>query len=114
MQLKRIKIAGFKSFAHPVTIHVPKSLSGIVGPYGSGKSNVIDAMRWVAGESSAKSLRGDTLDDVIFNGSAQRKPAGRASVELLFDNTLSRCPGQWSKYAEISIRRTATRDGISE
>lgn len=114
MQLKRIKIAGFKSFADPVTIHVPRSLSGIVGPNGSGKSNIIDAMRWAAGESSAKSLRGDTLDDIIFNGSAQRKPAGRASVELLFDNTLSRCPGQWSKYAEISIRRTATRDGISE
>ncbi len=114
MHLLSIRIAGFKSFADPVTIHIPKALSGIVGPNGSGKSNVIDAMRWVVGESSAKSLRGGTLDDVIFNGSAQRKPAGQASVELLFDNTLSRCNGQWEKYAEISIRRTVTRDGISE
>ncbi len=114
MHLISIKIAGFKSFADPVTIHVPRSLSGIVGPNGSGKSNIIDAMRWVIGESSAKSLRGGTLDDVIFNGSAQRKPAGQASVELLFDNSLSQCSGQWEKYAEISIRRSVTRDGISE
>ncbi|MYD78712.1 MAG: chromosome segregation protein SMC [Gammaproteobacteria bacterium] len=114
MHLISIKIAGFKSFADPVTIHVPRSLSGIVGPNGSGKSNIIDAMRWVIGESSAKSLRGGTLDDVIFNGSAQRKPAGQASVELLFDNSLSQCSGQWERYAEISIRRTVTRDGISE
>ncbi len=114
MQLLSIKIAGFKSFADPVTIHIPKALCGIVGPNGSGKSNVIDAMRWVVGESSAKSLRGGTLDDVIFNGSAKRKPAGQASVELLFDNSLSRCSGQWEKYAEISIRRTVTRDGVSE
>ncbi|MYI89982.1 MAG: chromosome segregation protein SMC [Gammaproteobacteria bacterium] len=114
MHLISIKIAGFKSFADPVTIHVPRSLSGIVGPNGSGKSNIIDAMRWVIGESSAKSLRGRTLDDVIFNGSAQRKPAGQASVELLFDNSLSQCSGQWERYAEISIRRTVTRDGISE
>ena len=114
MHLISIKIAGFKSFADPVTIHVPRSLSGVVGPNGSGKSNIIDAMRWVIGESSAKSLRGGTLDDVIFNGSAQRKPAGQASVELLFDNSLSQCSGQWEKYAEISIRRTVTRDGISE
>ena len=114
MHLISIRIAGFKSFADPVTIHIPKTLSGVVGPNGSGKSNVIDAMRWVVGESSAKSLRGGTLDDVIFNGSAQRKPAGQASVELLFDNSLSRCGGQWEKYAEISIRRTVTRDGVSE
>ena len=114
MHLLSIRIAGFKSFADPVTIHIPKSLSGIVGPNGSGKSNVIDAMRWVVGESSAKSLRGGTLDDVIFNGSSQRKPASQASVELLFDNSLSRCNGQWEKYAEISIRRTVTREGISE
>ena len=114
MHLLSIKIAGFKSFADPVTIHVPKTLSGVVGPNGSGKSNIIDAMRWVIGESSAKSLRGDTLDDVIFNGSAQRKPASQASVELLFDNALSRCAGQWAKYAEISVRRTIARDGLSE
>ena len=114
MHLLSIKIAGFKSFADPVTIHVPKTLSGVVGPNGSGKSNIIDAMRWVIGESSAKSLRGGTLDDVIFNGSAQRKPASQASVELLFDNSLSRCGGQWAKYAEISVRRTIARDGLSE
>ncbi len=114
MHLINIKIAGFKSFAEPVTISVPQTLCGIVGPNGSGKSNVIDAMRWVVGESSAKSLRGGTLDDVIFNGSGQRRPAGQASVELLFDNSLARCGGQWEKFAEISIRRTVTRDGISE
>ena len=114
MQLKQIKIAGFKSFADPVTIHMPRAIAGIVGPNGSGKSNVIDALRWVVGESSAKSLRGETLDDVIFNGSEQRKPAARASVELLFDNSMNRCPAQWTRYAEISIRRIVTRDGISE
>lgn len=114
MQLKQIKIAGFKSFADPVTIHMPRAVAGIVGPNGSGKSNVIDALRWVVGESSAKSLRGETLDDVIFNGSEQRKPSARASVELLFDNSMNRCPAQWSKYAEISISRTVTRDGVSE
>ncbi|MDE0309542.1 MAG: chromosome segregation protein SMC [Acidiferrobacterales bacterium] len=114
MQLKQIKIAGFKSFADPVTLHMPRKIAGIVGPNGSGKSNIIDAMRWVVGESSAKSLRGETLDDVIFNGSEQRKPAARSSVELLFDNSMSRCPAQWAKYAEISVRRTVTRDGISE
>ncbi len=114
MHLISIKISGFKSFADQVALHVPRSLSGIVGPNGSGKSNVVDAIRWVVGESSAKSLRGGTLDDVIFSGSSKRKPAGQASVELLFDNSLSRCGGQWEKYAEISIRRTVTRDGISE
>ena len=114
MHLISIKIAGFKSFADAVTFHIPQTLSGIVGPNGSGKSNIIDAMRWVIGESSAKSLRGGTLDDVIFSGSSLRKPAGQASVELLFDNTLSRCSGQWEKYAQISIRRTVTRDGVSE
>ena len=114
MRLKTIKISGFKSFADPVIIHVPPFLSGIVGPNGSGKSNVIDAMRWVTGESSAKSLRGDKLDDVIFSGSSDRKPAARASVELLFDNSLGRCHEQWAKYAEISIRRIATRDSNSE
>ena len=114
MQLKQIKISGFKSFADPVTFHMPGKVAGIVGPNGSGKSNVIDAMRWVVGESSAKSLRGETLDDVIFNGSERRKPAARANVELLFDNSQNRCPAQWMKYAEISVRRTVTRDGISE
>ncbi len=114
MQLRRIKISGFKSFLSPVVIHLPNGLCGIVGPNGSGKSNVFDAIRWVMGESSAKSLRGETLDDVIFNGSEQRKPAARASVELVFDNSQKRCFGHLMKYAEISIRRTLTRDGISE
>ena len=114
MQLRRIKISGFKSFLSPIVIYLPNGLCGIVGPNGSGKSNVFDAIRWVMGESSAKSLRGETLDDVIFNGSEQRKPAARASVELVFDNSQKRCYGHLMKYAEISIRRTLTRDGISE
>ena len=114
MHLLSIKISGFKSFADPVVIQVPRHLCGVVGPNGSGKSNIIDAMRWVIGESSAKSLRADTLDDVIFNGSEKRRPASQCSVELLFDNADNRCVGQWQKYAEISVRRTATRDGISE
>ena len=114
MQLRRIKISGFKSFLSPVVIYLPDGLCGIVGPNGSGKSNVFDAIRWVMGESSAKSLRGETLDDVIFNGSEQRRPAARASVELVFDNSQKRGFGHLMKYAEISIRRTLTRDGISE
>lgn len=114
MKLRQIKLSGFKSFVEPVSISVTSRLSGIVGPNGSGKSNVIDAVRWVAGESSAKNLRGNVLDDVIFNGSANRKPAGRASVELIFDNSAGRAPGAWSKYAEISVRRAMTRDGLSE
>ncbi len=114
MKLRRIKLAGFKSFADPVTIEVSSRIAGIVGPNGAGKSNLIDAVRWVSGESSARNLRGITLDDVIFNGSANRNPAGRASVELVFDNTGGRAPGMWSKYAEISVRRTLSRDGLSE
>ncbi|MDE2422805.1 MAG: chromosome segregation protein SMC [Betaproteobacteria bacterium] len=113
MHLKHIKLAGFKSFAEPTQIPVPGQLVGIVGPNGCGKSNVIDAVRWVLGESQAKQLRGETLQDVIFGGTTNRKPQGRASVELVFDNSDGRAPGQWSQYAEISVRRVLARDGVS-
>ena len=114
MRLRRIKLAGFKSFVDPITISMSTHLAGIVGPNGSGKSNIIDAVRWVSGESSARNLRGDTLDDVIFNGSESRKPSGQASVELVFENTSGKAPGVWAKYSEISVRRLLTRDGGSE
>jgi chromosome segregation protein len=114
MRLKTVKLAGFKSFVDPTTIPVSSNLIGIVGPNGCGKSNVIDAVRWVMGESSAKHLRGDTMSDVIFNGSSVRKPVGQASVELLFDNSDGGVGGQYASYAEISIRREASRDGRSE
>ena len=113
MRLSKIKLAGFKSFVDPTTITFPSSLVGVVGPNGCGKSNVIDAVRWVMGESSASRLRGDSITDVIFNGSSTRKPIGSASVELLFDNTDTTLEGQYAKYAEISIRREVSRDGIS-
>ena len=113
MRLSKIKLAGFKSFVDPTTITFPSSLVGVVGPNGCGKSNVIDAVRWVMGESSASRLRGDSITDVIFNGSSSRKPIGAASVELLFDNTDTTLEGQYAKYAEIAIRREVTRDGIS-
>ncbi len=113
LRLKHIHLAGFKSFVDPVTIPAPAQLTGIVGPNGCGKSNVIDAVRWVLGESKARELRGESLQDVIFNGSADRKPASRASVELLFDNGDGKAPGQWSQYAEISIKRVLTRNGDS-
>jgi len=113
MRLSKIKLAGFKSFVDPTTITFPSSLVGVVGPNGCGKSNVIDAVRWVMGESSASRLRGDSITDVIFNGSSSRKPVGAASVELLFDNSETTLEGQYAKYAEISIRREVTRDGIS-
>ena len=113
MRLSKIKLAGFKSFVDPTTITFPSSLVGVVGPNGCGKSNVIDAVRWVMGESSATRLRGDSITDVIFNGSSTRKPVGAASVELLFDNTETTLEGQYAKYAEISIRREVSRDGIS-
>ena len=114
MRLTQIKLAGFKSFVDPTTIAVPGQLVGVVGPNGCGKSNVIDAVRWVLGESSAKNLRGETMDDVIFNGSSQRKPSARASVELVFDNSLGRIGGQWGQYAELSVKRILSRDGNSE
>ncbi len=113
MRLTQIKLAGFKSFVDPTQIAVPGQLVGVVGPNGCGKSNVIDAVRWVLGESSAKHLRGDKMDDVIFNGSSQRKPVSRASVELVFDNSLGRIGGPWAQYSEISVKRVIQRDGDS-
>ena len=113
MRLSKIKLAGFKSFVDPTVIPFPSNLVGVVGPNGCGKSNVIDAVRWVMGESSASRLRGDSITDVIFNGSSSRKPVGASSVELLFDNTDSSLDGQYAKYAEIAIRREVSRDGIS-
>ena len=114
MRLKKIKLAGFKSFVDPITIPINGSLIGIVGPNGCGKSNIIDAVRWVMGESSAKHLRGDSMADVIFSGSTTRKPVGKASVELIFDSADGSAPGQYASYAEISIRREAGRDGQSD
>lgn len=113
MRLTQIKLSGFKSFVDPTSIHVPGQLVGIVGPNGCGKSNVIDAVRWVLGESRASALRGDSMMDVIFNGALNRKPMSRASVELIFDNSLARAAGQWSQYAEISVKRVLQRDGES-
>ncbi len=113
MQLKHIKLSGFKSFVDPTTVSVPARIVGVVGPNGCGKSNVIDAVRWVMGESSAKTLRGDSMVDVIFNGSSARKPVGKAAVELVFDNNEGRAPGPFSRYNEISIRRELSRDGQS-
>jgi len=113
LRLTHIKLAGFKSFVDPTIIPVPAQLTGVVGPNGCGKSNVIDAVRWVLGESSAKHLRGETMQDVIFNGSSTRKPASRASVELAFNNELGRAAGQWSQYAEISVKRVLDRNGDS-
>ncbi len=114
MRLSRIKIAGFKSFVDPTDIKLLSPLVGIVGPNGCGKSNTIDAVRWVMGESSAKHLRGESMDDVIFVGSSSRKPVGQASVELVFDNADGSLGGEYAQYAEISIRREVTRDGQSK
>jgi len=113
VRLTEIRLSGFKSFVDPTSIHVPGKLVGVVGPNGCGKSNVIDAVRWVLGESRASALRGDSMQDVIFNGSVNRKPLARASVELLFDNSQGRAAGQWSQYAELSVRRLLQRDGES-
>ncbi|MCB1935387.1 MAG: chromosome segregation protein SMC [Nitrosomonas sp.] len=113
MRLTKIKLAGFKSFVEPSIIPVTSGLVGIVGPNGCGKSNIIDAVRWVLGESKASALRGDSLQDVIFGGSSARKPIGRASVELIFDNSLGTASGQWSSYAEIAIKRVIQREGAS-
>ncbi len=114
MRLSKIKISGFKSFVDPTTISFPSNLTGIVGPNGCGKSNVIDAVRWVMGESSAKHLRGASMDDVIFNGSSSRKPIDMATVELLFDNSEGKLGGQYANYAEISVKRQVARDGASK
>ena len=113
MRLNQIKLSGFKSFAEPTTFQLPGQLVGVVGPNGCGKSNIMDAVRWVLGESKASELRGESMQDVIFSGSGQRKPASRASVELVFDNTLARAGGQWNAFAEIAVKRTLTRDGTS-
>ena len=113
MRLTQIKLSGFKSFVDPTAIGTPGQLVGIVGPNGCGKSNVIDAVRWVLGESKASALRGESMQDVIFNGAGDRKPVGRASVELFFDNSQGRIGGQWGQYAELSIKRMLTRDGDS-
>ena len=113
MRLSKIKLSGFKSFVDPTTILLPSNLVGVVGPNGCGKSNVIDAIRWVMGESSAKNLRGDSMTDVIFNGSANRKPVGAASIELFFDNADGAIGGQYASYGEVSVRRTVSRDGQS-
>jgi chromosome segregation protein len=113
VRLTSIKLSGFKSFVDPTNFQVPGQLVGVVGPNGCGKSNIIDAVRWVLGESKASELRGESMQDVIFNGSTNRKPAGRASVELVFDNSDGRAAGQWSQYAEIAVKRTLTRDGTS-
>jgi len=114
MRLSRIKIAGFKSFVDPTDLKLPSSLVGIVGPNGCGKSNTIDAVRWVMGESSAKHLRGESMDDVIFVGSSSRKPVSQASVELVFDNSDGSLGGEYAAYAQISIRREVSRDGQSK
>ena len=113
MRLTQIKLSGFKSFVDPTVIGAPGQLVGIVGPNGCGKSNVIDAVRWVLGESKASALRGESMQDVIFNGAGERKPVGRASVELFFDNSAGRIGGQWGQYVELSIKRVLTRDGDS-
>ena len=113
MRLTKIKLSGFKSFVDPTTINIPTNLVGIVGPNGCGKSNIIDAISWVMGESSAKQLRGDSLTDVIFNGSDTRQPVGQTTVELEFDNSEGKLGGQYASYTEISIKRQMTREGIS-
>ena len=113
VRLTSLKLSGFKSFVDPTNFQVPGQLVGVVGPNGCGKSNIIDAVRWVLGESKASELRGESMQDVIFNGTTTRKPAGRSSVELVFDNADGKASGQWSTYAEIAVKRTLTRDGTS-
>ncbi len=113
MRLEKIKLAGFKSFVDPTTVLMPSNLVGVVGPNGCGKSNVIDAVRWVMGESSAKMLRGESMADVIFNGSTARKPVGAATVELVFDNSDGGAGGQYAEYNQISVKRQVSRDGQS-
>src|SRR6059036_1632409 len=113
MRLNSIKLAGFKSFVEPTHFQLPGQLVGVVGPNGCGKSNIMDAVRWVLGESKASELRGESMQDVIFNGSGLRKPASRSSVELVFDNADARAGGQWNQFTEIAVKRVLTRDGTS-
>lgn len=113
MRLNSIKLSGFKSFAEPTNFQLPGQLVGVVGPNGCGKSNIMDAVRWVLGESKASELRGESMQDVIFNGSGNRKPASRSSVELVFDNSDARAGGQWNQFTEIAVKRVLTRDGTS-
>ena len=114
MRLSTIKLSGFKSFVDPTTLHLPTNMTGVVGPNGCGKSNIIDAVRWVMGESSASRLRGDSLTDVIFSGSAARKPVSQATVELIFDNSDHTIAGEYAAFNEISVKRTVSRDGQSQ
>ncbi|HEY5972062.1 MAG TPA: AAA family ATPase, partial [Pseudoxanthomonas sp.] len=119
MRLSTIKLSGFKSFVDPTTLHLPTNMTGVVGPNGCGKSNIIDAVRWVMGESSASRLRGDSLTDVIFSGSSARKPVSQATVELVFDNSDHAIGGAASMgsvaaFNEISVKRTVSRDGQSQ
>ena len=113
MRLTKLKLSGFKSFVEPTTVVFPGQLAGVVGPNGCGKSNIIDAVRWVLGESKASELRGESIQDVIFKGSGNRKEVSRASVELFFDNALGKAAGQWSQYAEITVKRVLDREGNS-
>ena len=113
MRLNSIKLSGFKSFAEPTNFLLPGQLVGVVGPNGCGKSNIMDAVRWVLGESKASELRGESMQDVIFNGTTTRKPASRSSVELIFDNADHRAGGQWGQFGEIAVKRVLTRDGTS-
>lgn len=113
MRLNSIKLSGFKSFAEPTHFQLPGQLVGVVGPNGCGKSNIMDAVRWVLGESRASELRGESMQDVIFNGTTTRKPASRSSVELVFENADHRAGGQWGQFAEIAVKRVLTRDGNS-
>jgi chromosome segregation protein len=113
VRLNSIKLSGFKSFAEPTNFMLPGQLVGVVGPNGCGKSNIMDAVRWVLGESKASELRGESMQDVIFNGTTTRKPASRSSVELVFDNADHRAGGQWSQFTEIAVKRVLTRDGGS-
>src|SRR6185295_10752011 len=114
MRLTKIKVAGFKSFADATSVGFPSNLTGVVGPNGCGKSNIIDAVRWVMGELSARHLRGDSMADVIFNGSSARKPVGTASIELVFDNADGVIGGEYAGYAEVSLKRIVARDGTSQ
>ena len=114
MRLKSISLSGFKSFVDPTKVTLPSNMCAVVGPNGCGKSNIIDAVRWVMGESSAKTLRGESMTDVIFNGTTHRQPVGQASIELLFDNSTGKVGGEYAAYNEISVRRLVTRDGTSD